>query len=284
MNPTDDPRGPVPDADPLDELASAVLDGEAAPGDPALRDQALTNRIAEFERVARVVGAPVDAADGARRDTAIAAALAAWGTTAPGDAPVVDELAAARARRRAGGLKVAGIAAAVAAIAAFGGLVLRGGDSAEDTAASDSGTATANAEAFGEQDADERDDAGDDAGGDAGGETVDSAAGAPPGDPESTASLLGDLGEFADLEALVAAAPTAVQRGIRVDAFLDESGCADPLPDDVVGSATARLAQAPDGTTGPTPVVVAVLDRSGRPFVQVYDAETCELLAERPAP
>src|SRR5690606_3802603 len=85
----------VPPPDPLDERASAVVDGEASPGeDTRSTDPQLAERVATFRHVAAQVGAPVPPPPAAHTAAAIAAALAAG---APAGA--TDELARRRRRR-----------------------------------------------------------------------------------------------------------------------------------------------------------------------------------------
>jgi hypothetical protein len=97
-----------------DELVSLVLDGEAAPDDVArvANDPLLTARLAEFRAVAARVGAPVEPPTPAKRDVAIAAALAA-ATEAAGAARsgAVADLDQRRSARRQRVLAVAGLAA-----------------------------------------------------------------------------------------------------------------------------------------------------------------------------
>jgi hypothetical protein len=112
--------------DPLDELASAILDGEAALEEQARAGEpAIAERLARFRRVAAALGEPVDVTD-AQRDAAVRAALAAFGAR---DGAPADELAA---RRRASARRWLPAAAAVLVVAGAIGLIAVTGDDDRD--------------------------------------------------------------------------------------------------------------------------------------------------------
>lgn len=107
-----------------DEVLSAVLDGEATPGEGrhASTCPACGQRLAELQEAASVIGSPVGPVDPARRDAAIAAALAARAV------PL-------ESRRRRAPTWALGAAALVLAVLALVPLVLGGDDEEADMAA-----------------------------------------------------------------------------------------------------------------------------------------------------
>jgi hypothetical protein len=111
---------------PDDDLVSAVLDGEATPGEEARvrADPVLADRLAEFARVRRMVGGPVDPVDDAARDLVVGRAVAAAGVEEDVGADVIG-LDRARDRRGADRSRRVVIAAAavVGALALAGGLL-----------------------------------------------------------------------------------------------------------------------------------------------------------------
>jgi hypothetical protein len=270
MTVPEDPVGDLPPADELDELASARLDG-AEPADavdPAVEAE-VARRQARFDRVRAVLAEPV-AVDPDARDAAIAAALdaalhAAMATPTAG----ADDLAArrsARDARRAAGLKVLGAAAAVVAAIALGAAVLAQGDSDDVDAAGD-----ASAEAESSLGGDDSADA----------PLTDSDVDDGEGAAQARA-VLGDLGEFADVEALLDAVDTGAREGVEVPEGADSTvasnaydfGCAEGEPaadGPAVLLATATL----DGTP------VAVFSVAGGDVV-VVDVETCTVVDPEP--
>jgi hypothetical protein len=201
MTRPEDPVGDLPPADELDELASALLDAAARDddlaraADPTVAAE-LARRRARFERVRAVLSEPVEPVAAEARDAAIAAALAAADERPAADEhPAADEagddLAVARSRRaehRSAGLRVLGAAAAVLAVVALGAAVLAGGRGDDADSASDTGDS---AEEAGEGGM-EASLGGDDA---ASPESDDGAGSALP--------VLGDLGDFGDVDALL---------------------------------------------------------------------------------
>lgn len=111
--------------DPLDELASAHLDGQTS-ADEAARiaaDPDLTARVLRMAEVRDAVGTVTDPVDATRRDRAIDAALAAFveadlptsaGAPAPGVTTLVPHAARRRARRT---IQLVGVAAALVLVA-----------------------------------------------------------------------------------------------------------------------------------------------------------------------
>jgi len=255
--------GPVPDADPLDELASALLDGEATEAERArATEPEVARRVAAFEALALRVGSPVEPPAAAARDRAIAAAL---------DAPpeLAEPVPISSRRRLPAWLPTLGAAAAMIAVVAAVGLVASSGNGDDDeTAGGDADTA----------------------------ETVfeEAAGAAGSGSVADLFSVTADLGDLATTEELAdALRPLATERAaattsgagaateaaddeVQSDAAAPSAGpllCSDRFGPDVLTVATARLAG--------RPVVAAVLQAAdgSRSFVAL-DAETCELVAE----
>ena len=117
----DDPRTPA-GLHALDELASAIVDGEATL--PADADHDLRARVAAFRAVRDAVGVGVGPPSEAVREAGIAAALGASATSA-------DVHALATRRRRMPVLPAAAVAAALALLVGIGVLSL-GDDARED--------------------------------------------------------------------------------------------------------------------------------------------------------
>jgi hypothetical protein len=275
------PVGP-PEASESEELAAAILDGEATPAELARADEpAVAAALAAQRRAAATLAVDVPV-DEAARERSIAAALAVRDEGTAAAAPRrADDLADRRARRAAGTLPVLAAAAAVVVALVVGALALAGrSDDDEDLAATAEDSAPTGAA---------------DAAGGASGSGVDEAA---------TALALGlDLGAFDDVEHLVAAAArradlarssAATAEGSDADhaGSAEDAGaldpteapastvagpaCAPPLPEGtVVSTATAIL----DGR----PVLVTVLDGDDGTVVQVVDAATCDVVYEGPA-
>lgn len=256
---SDSPDSPDP-LDPRDELASAYLDGETT-ADEARRveqDEDLLARVAALRQVAVAVGSAPEPADDARRESAVAAALATAATHHPGD-----ELAAARARRSARA-RVLGIAAAIALLVLAVPLLARlGDDSDDDTTAADTSS-----EALEERAADE---AGDDAAAEAGA----GVASAPPAAPA--------LGEFDSVEQIAEALGASPLSGEEAPTAGTAQSSADRKAASCAGRYTGvvRVASA---TVDDVPVLVLVIDGGGdrgRHLV-VVDADSCDELADLP--
>lgn len=271
MTPADDPRGHVPDADPLDELASALVDGEATPEEEARAGEPeVAARVAAFEAVAQRVGGPVDPPTDEAREAAIAAALAA----ASSRPAAPSSLAEHRERRRRLPEWLPGVAAAVVIVVGLGVLLTSLGSGDRDDAAE-----SADATAMATQTAGADGESG-------GGGAADEGAGEESADlaPTAGSSAAPDLGSFDDVGALADALRSErslVEDGTdasRERASDDASlyaGCPTPPaePGEVVDAASATL----DGQ----PVWVYVLrfdDGPGR-YVVVEQATCAELAA-----
>ena len=106
----------------LDELASAIVDGEA--GLPADADRALVERVAAMRTACAAIAAPVDPPTASVREAGIAAALGASVTSTD-----VHSLATRRRRTRA--VPAAAVAAAIALLVGIG--IMGSGDDAGET-------------------------------------------------------------------------------------------------------------------------------------------------------
>lgn len=284
MTDPDLPVGPPPEASEIEELASAILDGEATPEELARASEpAVAAALASYRRVSALLASsgPVDEVG---RERSIAAAIDAWGTgdaaAAPGGG---DELAQRRARQPAWARPAFGAAAAVVVALVLGGLaVLAGQDDGDDVAASNAA----------DDDAAQR--------GSPAGATAESGA-------DSFAVGI-DLGTFDDLDALVAAADrtAAQQRSV----LLDESAQAEEgdgeatseaaPPASPAAGAGVDASEGAGGACSPPPlppgvvvvtgtatfegraVVVTVIDGSEGTVVQVQDVATCAVVYEGP--
>lgn len=267
----------------LDELASAHLDGTTSPEEAAqvAADPALQARVEDLRAVRAAVGAlpPVDPA---RRDTAIAAALAAFeegasGAEAHGPAAGITSLATVATRRGPSprALRLVGVAAAVVVLAALVPLLgqLGSSDDAEtasrDPASEETGGALSDDAASG----------------------VESAPAAGSAVPEETstsaAALPTDLGRFDDLAALVAAvdarasqeigdAPTSVEAGGN-----SGDGCLSERSTQARANGARTIATAIATIDGDDVVALIVTDANGGRTLQVFLTDTCTLLAER---
>lgn len=289
----------LPDATEPEELASVILDGEATAAEQArAAAPEVAAALARLRAVAEAVGS-VGPVDELARERAIAVALDAWGTEAATasatDGAPGDELARRRQARR--GLRLVGVAAAVVAALAVGGIALSSGSDDADTSADVAAEAPEGTEAAG-----------------SGEDGAESGAG---GTATESALALTDLGAFDDLDDLVAFASgeaterTVVEEG---DAFADddsavvgdataesgsESGLIEGSSQDAAEPAPATGAAPPSCSPPPPPsgdpVVVSTATLEGRPVtvvvagtgddavVQVVDAQTCELRYEGPA-
>jgi hypothetical protein len=179
--------------DPLDELASAHLDGATSPDEAAqvATDPELAARVERLAGAREALRATVDEpVDVARRDAAIAAALSAYGEAedaAGAPAVAVPLVRPHRSRPRTRTLQLIGIAAAVVALALTVPLLDRLGSDDRDDTASSSFDVTASSVTPSLE-----------SGGGAGGGAADSASGLSGFD----AATAPDLGAFADLDAL----------------------------------------------------------------------------------
>jgi hypothetical protein len=269
-----DPRHATDELDPLDELASAHLDGHTTP-DEAARvdgDPDLSARVARLEAARAAVRAvPVEPADATRRDAALAAALEAFDAAAP-PAPVrapasVTPLASRwRASRRT--LQLAGIAAAVALLALAVPLLGRLDDGSDDDQSNEAATALEERE------------------GDDGSSAADSAApeDAAAGAPSTTtmaARALADLGAFADIDELADAVRARLsdpdverpspQAATTYDAAL-------PCAAEMTERAPAPRILAAATLGGQAVVVVVRDDEAGRTVLDVLDSASCALV------
>ena len=284
MTTPDDPRGPVPDADPLDELASAIVDGEADGAEAARAGEpVVAARVDACRAVAELVATPVPPLPDDERERVLAGALAA------AEARVDDNVVAMKGRRRRPPVWLPAAAAVAVAVAGFGLLV----------AALDSGTegsdeaATADADATLEQ-AETFDDAAGGAG--SGGEST-AAAEAPAPAGASADRALDDLGELDGVDALEAqltersarfAPATTVTVAEEGEGESEDGGdattgtggsqasfgapCADGFGTSLVAVFTARL----DGR----PVTVGLFEDPGEPYRYiVVDQASCEQVA-----
>ncbi len=106
----------------LDELASAIVDGEAVL--PADADRALVERVAAMRTACSAIAAPVDPPTASVREAGIAAALGASVTS-------TDVHSLATRRRRARAVPAAAVAAALALLVGIG--IMGSGDDAGET-------------------------------------------------------------------------------------------------------------------------------------------------------
>jgi hypothetical protein len=261
------------DHDPLDDLASAHLDGTTSPDEAAqvAADPALLARVETLRAVRAAVGAmpPVDPA---RRDAAITAALAAFdeaGRDEPSDRrSSVTSLTEVRARRGppARMLRLVGAAAVVLLLAALVPLLAQLGGSHDDQA----GDATSEAAS----------------GADGGRE--DDRSGAESADPTTTAADHGllesaALGEYDSLDDLAAAV-----RGDRApDHYVDSNDgenprCASNFSSEAAAGAAELVGRRSASISG-TPVQVFITsDADGNRRLRVYRVDDCALVGERP--
>jgi hypothetical protein len=283
MTDRDELRGQVPEVTPLDELASALLDGEAAAEEQGRTDDPeVAARMARFAEVAAIVGREPVAASPAEADQAISAALDAWDTPGSGPTarPELDELADRR-RRRARTLRVAGVAAAAIAVIGLGVTVIDPQDSADQTA-SDTATSdedTGQSTAGGGDDAAEEDTA----------EATAPAADAA-GAGASEFAVEADLGRFEDLDDLVRAGAAARHAAGESDgaplttdaqAQISIATCAEAALSGLNDVAFTRPFTVQTATLSRREVVVLTSTTPDGPRVVVLDAGDCELLADR---
>ncbi len=269
------------DHDRLDELASAHLDGATSPEEAAFiaADPALQARVEELRAVRDAVGA-LPRVDPARRDAALAAALAAFeddGRETTGPIAPVRSLTAVAARRGPSprARRLVGAAAAVVLLVALAPLIGKLGGSDDDRADQATGF--------------------EETGGAIGGEASDGGGSAPEADTDgdvpstTTAEHLLDLGAYESFAALEAA--------VGADGAADFGGGLEAAPsfggddtDAACAPGVARQASSEGATAittaiatvGGTPVVVLITtDASGGRTVRVYGADACTLLSER---
>jgi hypothetical protein len=279
----------VPDASPLDELASALVDGEATEAEQArAAEPEIADRVETFRTVSHRVGAPVMPSPDAARERAVLAALAA-----ADEADAADVVTTMRRPRRVPPW-LATAAAVLAAVAGFGLLV-----AALDGSSDDDADSAAEAPAEEEGLATEAEAEGGGSAADAGAETATTPL-VPdttiPGESEEAASedetfsdagptaggaaaLARDLGSFPDV--------TALEDALRADAAAtqdtDDAGAdraAVPCGDVIVGERLALLATA---VLADQPVTVAVVpDDNGATRYVVLDQSTCREVAAGP--
>jgi hypothetical protein len=268
--------------DPLDELASAHLDGATTPEEAAriAADPALQARVEELREARDAVrAAAVAPVDAAQRNAAVAAALAAFheaDATHPSATAPVTSLAEVAARRRTPGLalRVLGAAAVLVLVALLVPLLAGQDDDAAETADRAS-------EELGDSVADAADDG--------------SAPAQPEGDSESEASggadaptttfgatsdRLGYLGSFEDIDALAAAVASG-ELALQPTASEDASS----LPCVEARQAafdSSRVVLAAGAAVAGEPVEVAVLNgEDGARTMTVLRADSCTLLGTR---
>lgn len=235
-------------SDELDELLSAYLDGEAT-ADEAARvegDPGLQGRLDELRGAAALVATPVESLPAASADAMIEAAVAAHSTVAP-------VVVLARRRRL---LTVASIAAAVLVLGAIAIGVTRSRDSSKSTSFTAVGAPLSASVPTRE--------------------ATGAGAGANDTSGAAAASSTVDLGDFADLDALLAAARQQSTPAPRAIAPADTAALACPPPTDatVTQVATARV-------NGQPVEVRFVTASDGTSAIEVIDA-TCGLLAYSP--
>jgi hypothetical protein len=276
MTDRDEPRDGVPEVTPLDELASALLDGEATAEERSRAGEPdVAARMAQFSDIAAAVGRQPEPPTSAERDAAVAAALAAWERSADeAPRPPADELAERR-RRTGRVLRLVGVAAAAVAVVGLGAVLVDSlpSDDAGDAATSAADTTVSSAGSD-EQAAEE----------------ADAGAGAstpPAGESSRDAASGSDLGRFEQMEALILesagrVAPTADATVAAPDAqvLAEVASCLPAAfgPDEARSLAPASVLTATLGTRDV--IVIAGVTPDGTRVV-VFDADTCELLADR---
>jgi hypothetical protein len=141
-----DPTNRTDSIDPLDELASAHLDGVTTPEEASrvASDPDLAARVAAFAAVRAAVGADTGPVDVDRKEQALAAALGALDPTAtagPGT-PIGSLADAARRRSNRRRMQLVGVAAAVAIAVAVVPVLARHRDRSADRVAAAAGSTT----------------------------------------------------------------------------------------------------------------------------------------------
>lgn len=252
--------------DPLDDLASAHLDGQTTPTEAAqvAGDAALAARVAELATVRVALQSDGPPVDEARREASIAAALAAFeedradAAGPAAGATGVTPIAVAAARRRASRRTVQVIGAVAVAVLLAIAVPLLGGLGADPDAPSEEVATSALEESA--QDLDERDGAGDAAAG---------ALDAPMADPLAAATARVDLGTFEDLDALEAALLTYV--GAPLAATTDDQA----TPTTAARSAESGVPSTCSDTPGSgTRVLTGTATLQGRPVLVFVDEGT----------
>jgi hypothetical protein len=210
----------VPQVGPDEELASALLDGEATDAEARrAAEPDVARAFTAYAEVAGLVGRPVEPVNAQARDAAIAAALTAFDrgeTDEPDEPDITDELAARRSRTRVTGW----LGAVAAALVVLAGLGLLASFVADDDESSSGETAASPTE---ETDA-------------ASAPTTFAATTAPGADAaEEAASAAGGvaaaapyLGDYADLDGLFTAA--RADPDARQESATDASGLAVQVP------------------------------------------------------
>jgi hypothetical protein len=207
----------VPQVGPDEELASALLDGEATDAEAhRAAEPDVARAFTAYAEVAGLVGRPVEPVNAEARDAAIAAALAAFDRGETDEPSVTDELAARRPRTRVTGW-LGAVAAALVVLAGLGllaGLVADDDESSSrETAASptDETTAASAPTPFASTSA---------PGADAAEEATSAAGAAAPAAPY--------LGDYADVDGLFTAA--RADPNARQESATDASGLAVQVP------------------------------------------------------
>jgi hypothetical protein len=233
MSDPTDTGAELPQVAPHEELASALLDGEATADEQARADDPdVARALRAHQEVARRVASAVEPPATADRERVLAAALAAFDlgeADEPTETGGADELAARRVRPRPPQW-IAAVAAALLVLAGFGllaGLAGRGaGDDDSETAASDAAEQTTAAEG-----GTSADDSG--GSGDAQAEAYTSAEQDSGAEVPTSAASIPHLGEYADADEAVAAAR---------DVFVARQAAGAPTFAEAGGDATAELA------------------------------------------
>jgi hypothetical protein len=292
-----------PGADPLDELATAIVDGTATADEQAQGDEAaLAERVAVHRRVAaRLADPPSPSSDG-RRDQAIAAAVAAADHEPDEGAPVgpvtTMPVRPVPARVTGGSSRRWLTAAAVVAAVAVAIPVLSNIDGAGTDDEQSATAADADDESTGAADSEAASPLAEENGGAAGateeaveGGEAQSADSAPTTTVVAAApATVGDLGAFAELETLLAAATTTLRAGGATTGTTAVVGGTGGSPTAQVDRCVRRLADdEPDAAVGgratallaDRPVVVLLVDDATGPRLVVLAADDCQVLADR---
>lgn len=305
----DGPAAPAESGD-LDELASALVDGLAGPGDTAPRREVFA-RAADLE-TARAALRDVPAVDPAARERALAAALAAFDDEAPPvsaspplrpaapPAPPREQPAptrppddlAARRRTRPGqdgpgarrGLPnwLGAVAAAVVVLAGLVGLAAVSSDGGDDDAAMDAGAVDSQGSGDDEESATSQDAS----------EAAPPAAGDEQHRSQSAEIEAGDLGMFATGDALVDHLRDSLDRtgadiepeadALEIDGSAEAFAACDGAPPPPLGEPDAARVLHGRAVVDDEAVDVWVIDTTrGRRIVAMDDA--CELVIDRPA-
>jgi hypothetical protein len=301
---------PDPGADPLDELATAIVDGTATADEHAQAGEpALAERVAAHRRIAARLADPPPPPSAGRRDEAIAAALAAVGhgaddgTVSVAGSPVVPLPTRPVPARATGAssrrwLTAAAVVAALAvAIPVLSNIDGAGNDEEQSATAADAGQ-QGDEESAGTGDSDAPGPLADEGGG-----AVGATEGAEEGDDSAATTVaprpgaaVADLGAFAELETLLAAAVTTLgaegaATGATTTTAPTGAGGTGGDPAALVDRCTRRLAGdepdavVDDGATARVAdravVVLLVVEATG-PRLVVLTVDDCDVLAVRP--